>query len=84
MSNSHRTKCDGVHFAFDLNGAVLTLVDVDTLFHFSLTDHHVLVVLLILLHSMPTTINYLFNTSFNVMAPDTAGALTRWLHFCVK
>ena len=33
------TDGDGVHFALDLDAAVLTLVDVDALLHFCLTDH---------------------------------------------
>jgi len=47
------TERDCVDFAFDLNRAVLALVDVDRLLHLRLTDHKVPVVLLVLLLQQP-------------------------------
>ena len=60
MRTNRHTEGDSVNFALDLNGTVLTLVDVDTLFHLRLTDHQVSVVLLKLLQYTSQTHTYIF------------------------
>jgi len=64
--NRSLTDGDRVDFAFDLNRAILTLVDVDCLLHLGITDHQIPVVLLVLLCSIAMASVIIHNVSDSI------------------